>query len=132
MRPRTIRLRDEADVSIATSRIAATGGIRDARRAGNERGHDGDVDADDEADDDRARQHDEGATREVEAERVEERVSADRDEDAEREADDRRDQADRDALERAPTLSTCLRLAPIARSSASSRPRCATRIEKVL
>ncbi len=33
-RPRTIRLRDDADVSIATSRIAATGGIRDARRAG--------------------------------------------------------------------------------------------------
>ena len=118
--------------SSATARIAAIGGTRAAWRAGTIGGEDRDDRADEQPDDDRVRPQHDAAARDLEADRVHDAPSA---------RSTARCRRRRRSRSRAtPTTtdspitdpSTCRRVAPIARSSAISRMRCATTIENVL
>ena len=67
--PLTKRLREKPKSSMATSRMAATGGTRDGVHGRRHRGDDGDDDADDERDDDRAGQQHQAPGGDVDADR---------------------------------------------------------------
>ena len=115
------------------SRSAAIGGTRDARTR---RGDAGD-ERDEHADARTTRStvlapHRERGGRHAHPGRVHQREQAGRETDADRETERGRDEPDRRALRAAIERSTCARDAPIARSSADSRVRCAIRIENVL
>ena len=111
--------------------MAATGGMRAARNAGQHRGADGD----EHADRDRVHavrvEHTTSPLRRVEAERADHREEDPGEQHAERETRERRDAPMTPASTTTDTM-IWRRLAPIARSSPSSWVRCATRIVNVL
>ena len=128
----TSRTGDTPVFSTATSRSAASGGTRDARIAGNTVARSVTTMPTSERGDHRARLHRDRAGRDAESERVEQRRGGPtaRPMPASRPRIDASNPIASDSS--AIDASTWRRDAPIARSSADSRVRCAIRIENVL
>ena len=115
-----------------SSRIAATGGTLPGPSRRQVGGRQRDEHADDEAHDDRARLEHQRVLAEVEPEPPEDRLDADGEQHAEADPDRRARRVRPRPASSSTDRATWRRLAPIARSRASSRLRWATRIEKVL
>ena len=130
--PTIARSRLAAERSTATSRRAASGATREALTAGATLASSVVTMPDGGGDDDRVDADDEAADREVEPRAGQQRVEPGGQTEAGAEADGRGDDADDEALRRRRPSTTWRRDAPIARSSADSRVRWATRIENVL
>ena len=103
-----------------------------ARRAGSTDATTVTIDSDEERDDDRSRKQLDRGAGQVDVERPEQPLQADRDADAGHDAERRRHQADRRRPRRRRRRRPGVCDAPSARSRASSRVRCATMIENVL